>query len=437
MKRILFLPGDHGGGRGHVTRSFYLAQQLDQMGHRCAIVLEAKHYAKYQQSFIPTFLHKTSRERLVKYQLKKPFKPQVRLETPVKKHPAFVEFSSLSFQVPRDGYLTPRLVRYRMKQLGKIIDGFKPDYLVGDGHFLTYLLGRKFDIPVVQITRKIGYAPGAKFVWWKKPDARIIEPNALEPFEEVLADLGITDVAKAEDLFRGERYLIPAIREIEPVAPGRDDTFYCGPFADPAPPLRAIPFFNVETPDPKIYISVGGGARRGQEEEFFERLVRMFDRSEFRVLISTGHTVAAKKYARRFVNIEVVDWIDGASAIRQSDLIIHHGGYSTTLEAVLFAKPSIVIPSHSEQEGNGRRLERLDIGRVILPVKPPLEPLEFSWPYGRYAMLAGYEIELNQQTIFDAINDLLYDDQRIGKLKKLSRRLVNQKKKFQPEQVFE
>ncbi len=437
MKRVLFLPGDHGGGRGHVTRSFYLAHQLDQLGYQCAVVLEAKHYAQYKQSFIQTYLHNTSKERLVKYQFRKPYNPQLRLETKVKQQPSFVEFSSLAFQVPRDEYLSPKIVRYRLKELSKIVDAFKPDILAGDGHFLAFLLGRKHQIPVVQITRKIGYAPGPDFMWWKKAAPQIKEPDALEPFRPVVADLGLSDMSKVEDLFTGDYYLIPAIRDIEPVGRGRKDTFFSGAFANETPSLRPIPFFQMETPDLKIYISIGGGAQRGQEEAFFERMVQIFDRSEFRVLISTGNRVPAKKYAQRYVNIQVVDWIDGVSAIRQSDLVIHHGGYNTTMETVLFSKPSIVIPSHSEQEGNGRRLEKLGIGAVIMPTQRPLEPLEFTWPYGRYTMLAGYSVQLDKQHLFETINDLLYDADRIERLKKLSRKLINQKKKFQPERIFE
>ncbi len=40
MKRILFIPSDHGGGKGHASRALYLAKTAQAQGYETGIVLE-------------------------------------------------------------------------------------------------------------------------------------------------------------------------------------------------------------------------------------------------------------------------------------------------------------------------------------------------------------------------------------------------------------
>ncbi len=399
MKRILFIPSDHGGGKGHVSRALYLAKTAQARGYETAIVLEKKHIADAGNAGIQGVLLDTRWERIQKYQFKKPFKPNLQLKTKVSKRPVFVEFAGLDWQVPRDGYWSEKLVRLRLKQLSAIVEQLKPDVLVGDTHFLTFLLGKKYTIPVLQVTRLQGWPLKADFLWWKDSETKFSAPDALRPFESILAELQLDPAKKIEDLLKGDRYLIPANKELEPVRRGKSSLFYCGTLAESENAKRRIAFFNQESAIPKIYISIGGGAERGQLENFFLQILAIFDHSDFRVLVSTAGRVPAKKFKGRSANVIFEDWVDGNAAIRQSDLVIHHGGYATTMESLLARKPALVIPSHSEQEGNGRRLETLGLGKVILPYKEKLQPLEFEWPYGVYAMGAAFDFELKASEI--------------------------------------
>lgn len=117
------------------------------------------------------------------------------------------------------------------------------------------------------------------------------------------------------------------------------------------------------------------------------------------MLVSTGRRIDSKKLNGRSDNVLFIDWVSGISAIQQSDLVIYHGGYGTTMEVLLFGKPSIIIPSHSEQEGNGLRLASLGVGKTILLHKPELKPLAFTWTYGSYQMLAGFEYAIHPDDI--------------------------------------
>jgi len=408
MKRVLLIPSDHGGGRGHVSRCIYLAEYLNHRGNSAAVVLERKHFRSYSRSNIKTFLLDTRPERFVKYQLHKPFKPGIKLKTRVLRKPVFVEFDSLAYQVPRDGYWSPKLVKYRFNNLLKMIESFKPDILIGDTHFLTYLCGRKFDIPVVQITRTAGYPPDPNFLWWKENKLKLIPPASLLPFEELLDELSLSQFAKTEDLLRGDFYIVPASPEIETINVQGNNVIFSGPLTNTTKLSHKIPFFD-NRQGHNIYISIGGGAGRSNEKKFFEILLKIFKDKNFNVLMSTGNRIHAKKYNNFADNIHVVDWIHGPSAICKSDLVIYHGGYATTLELLANGKTAIVLPSHSEQEGNGRRLENLNLGKV-LHLCHDRQYIKFSWPFGNYNIIAGFEMNLNEEAILDSMYSLLHAD---------------------------
>jgi UDP:flavonoid glycosyltransferase YjiC (YdhE family) len=407
MRRVLFLPSDHGGGMGHVSRCIFLAKKLKESGHETAIVLEKKHFSAGIDAGIKTFLFDTRLERLQKYQLTRPFKPQVSLKTRIWKAPVFLEFNSLAFQVPRDGYVSEKIVAIRLKGLDKVVKSFKPDLLIGDTHFLTYILGRKNDIPVIQITRLAGYPPKPNFMWWKDNPVELTLPQAIRPFEVLIEKYLDEQISRAEDLLRGDRYLVPSCPEVEPISGNHEDTRFVGPMAPVDDNFADNPFRGYNKSLKNIYISIGGGAARSQEKQLFAKLIEVFHGSQYNVLISTGKRVPAVKYNNKSKNINFVDWVHGLTAINYADLIVFHGGYATMLEILVQGKPSLVLPSHSEQEGNGQRIENLGEGAVLPIHAKDLSPLEFSWPYGHYSFLAGYELNLERDEILSKIAKLL------------------------------
>ncbi len=432
--KVLLLPSDHGGGRGHVARCEYLAQKLRAHGHQPVLVLEAKHYkASDASDGLERVLLDTRSERFEKYQFKKPFKPGVRLQEKLHKRPVFMAFDGLAYQIPRDGYWTSRLVRSRFKKLCAIVEKHKPQLLIGDTHFLTFLLGRKFDLPVVQITRSAGFPPNPRFLWWEANHPQLQKPDFLPPFESLLDELAVNSISKAEDLLQGDLYLIPASPEIEPCGNG-SNVLYCGPFTALGRETVRVPFFEEESDVPKIYISIGGGADRGQEKQFFDKILDLFKDKDYRVLVSTGKRVRAAAYKNKAVNMEFRDWVPGAATIRRSDLVIFHGGYGTTMEVLAAARPSIVLPAHSEQEGNGRRLESLGVGQVFPPLQRP-QILHFDWPWGTYSMGACSAADWDETRMLEALPELLFG-QAFEKLKPLSEKLTQLQKDFNTNGLF-
>ncbi len=431
MKRVLLIPSDHGGGKGHVSRCLFLAKKLQASGCTSAIVLESKHYQDGIEAGINTYLLKTKNEKFLKVQFKKPHLPGIKMIEPVEKPPIFLAFNGLAYQVPRDEYFSKRIVNLRFKKLLKIAEQFKPDVLIGDTHFLTRLLGKKLSLPVIQITRLAGFPPAPDFFWWLPEKPRMVEPNAVGPFEHLLEKLGLSDVQRAEDLLKGDLYLIPASPRVEPISADGQRLLFSGPLMENRSLEHKIPFFDVPVDVPKIYITAGGGANRFGQQQFFQTILNVFNKKDFKVLISTGGLFPAKNLNGHSTNVLFVDWVDGLSAIQKSDLVIHHGGYGSTLEVLTLGKPSIVIPFHSEQEGNGRRLQALQVGDLHLPYRGKLKELLFSWPYGVYSMLAGMELAIEADELLGLI-DQIYDQSLYQRLSDLSSELRELQKSFDP-----
>jgi len=139
-----------------VSRCLYLARKLKEAEYEPAVVLERNHFKGGVNAGLNTYLLDTRFERIVKYQLSKPYKPGVKLMSRLTSYPVFVEFSGLEYQVPRDDYFSAKTARFRFKQLEKIFNSFKPDLLIGDTHYLTYLLGNNtfFNVLVLIYRRK-------------------------------------------------------------------------------------------------------------------------------------------------------------------------------------------------------------------------------------------------------------------------------------------
>lgn len=243
------------------------------------------------------------------------------------------------------------------------------------------------------------------------------------------------EAGRVEDLLRGARYLIPASADVEPLSVSRPDTFYCGPFNVSDRGEQAIPFFDEPSDSPKIYVSIGGGAGRAREKQFFESLIRVFDKSEYRVLVSTGNRLKAQNFNGRSANMLFTNWIHGASAIAKSDAIVFHGGYGTMMETLTLRRPALVLPSHSEQWANGKRLESLAVGRV-LPLWQRMETLELEWPFGRFTQGAGLGLQLDRESVLQALHDLIFSD-AYERLERIAKPLREKQQAFDPRQLLD
>ena len=416
-KKILFLPNDLGGGLGHLRRSLRIATMLNDRDWRTAFVVHKKKSLQYFDELHKVFYEPFYLDKSLVMVLSK-IKPVHNYpSSPLKREPFFWEFGGGNYQILRDGYFTPPIVSHRFLRISKIINLYKPDIIIGDGHLLTYFLGIYYQIPILQITRYSIFPENPNFIWWKKFPGELKIPNSTEAFTSLYEKIKKEPSAEAVNFFTGDAYLIPGIFEIEPVTTLKPHIFY-GYGVNSEWDHRLIEVDKKKRLK-KIFITIGGGSARSNLTDFYSFILRSIKNLNFQVIISDPFEVLAKSIVKENnPNISVFKWIESSTIFPYLNIIIHHGGYSTTMESLWWGVPSLIIPFHSEQEGNGRRIEQLKAGKVDLISKPPYQEVPFQSYYDCYNMLAGFNFDLSDQEFIESINKII--DSRIFRKNALS-----------------
>jgi len=421
--RVLFFPSDLGGGFGHTSRCVALALEAKVRGHSCAFVLGGERFAETVGKHFTVHLSNAGSG---------PRKPRSGLRHSIKnlfggkRNPIYTEFSGLGFQVVRDGLTDRGAILNVLKRYGEIIREFDPDVLIGDTNLLAGIAAERHKVPVVQIVRYAFHPRTSDLIWWKPLPAQVKEPDVRGIFNPTLGELGVGEISRTEDLLKGDLYLIPSIPEIEPV-PAQTDTFHVGHLISTecdggASELDSHP----DSDSREVYVTVGGGAGLVGSELFFHSVIDAFSDFDGRVFVSTGNRFDPARFAHRPEHILFSRWLPGKRMISSSAVTIFHGGYGTMMEVLCHGKPSLVIPSHSEQESNGRRLEQCGCGVVMSLSEQELYPVRMSAPWGEWSYGTRKRFDLKPERIREVVERMMKGDSKHSRVAKdLQRRITS------------
>jgi len=396
MKRALFFPSYFGRGFGHIGRCLALADELFRQNWKVAMILAGPHaevvYKAGYQVFKPWF----------------PTRPRHSKTDP----PAYTYILDGSFQVVRDGFVRPWRVRAAVAEMMYIVRRFRPDVLIGDLSLLTWIVGQRAGLPVIQIIRSIMHPAKPCVVWWQEPPKGIVSPNIHPVFDPVLSHWNLEPIDRAEDLFRGDLFLVPSIPELEPLPNDLPSTHYIGALVRKQSPTVVLPQ-PLDKPDekPVIYVTLGGGAGPVGNRHFFQVLNKALGEMPWSVIISTGRKFDPTDLPPAPPNIFYYQWVPGPAVIQQSDVVIFHGGYGTLMETMRYGVPSIVLPFHSEQESNGRRLEACSAACVLSPASATasMHLVRRHWRYGEFATWVQPASPLTPEKLREAVFLVLKD----------------------------
>ena len=158
-----------------------------------------------------------------------------------------------------------------------------------------------------------------------------------------------------------------------------------------------------------MYVTVGGGSDSVRGLDLLPFWETAFAGTGWEVVISTGGRPVPRRW-RQLGNLRVFPWVPGAEMIARADGILFHGGYGTMMEIVQAGVPSVVLPFHAEQEGNGRRLQQNGVAQVLAPGDEFLEPLVGRWGGGRFVALACGCLPFQPHQVREAISSILCDN---------------------------
>lgn len=400
MRKALFFPSYFGNGFGHISRCLALGDEMTKQGWQVAFAVAGHH--------VPTI-------RKSGYKVFQPIFP-TRPKESTGDSPAYMFILDGSVQVLRDCLISPLRLRMAVIEGLFIIRRFKPNVLVGDTSLLTWILGRKAGLPVVQIVRSMMLPRKGRIIWWEDPPAGIVSPDIHPVFEKLLNEWGLPGIDRAEELLRGNLYLVPNIPELEPVEEELDNIHHVGPIVREIPSLGNFPDLLSEKGQKRIYITIGGGAGPVGNKHFFEIVKEAFSQTPWFVVVSTGRKFRPEDLGPSPKNIVFRQWVPGGWMISTSDAVIFHGGYGTMMEVVQNGIPSVIIPFHSEQESNARRLAAFSAAKVLSPSsdKKQRRLIHRSWKYGHFSYCVLDDNPLLPvdllKTVSEIIEDVKYKD---------------------------
>lgn len=396
MKKALFFPSYFGGGFGHIGRCLALAQSLVLKGWEASFVLSGPQANHVQKAGFPVF---------------HPWLPK-RSNQKCAPSPAYTYFLNGNIQVLRDGFINPWLASAAFLEALWTIKKNRPDVIIGDFSLLSWMLGLATGLPVVQIAQAISYPLQQDIIWWDTPPEGMVSPDIEPVFKPLLRRLKQNPVNKIQDLLRGDLYLIPSIPELDPLPRQLPNTHYIGPLLYHDSTFGDLPvFFNGRDEKPLVYVTVGGGAGPVGSMEFFKVINEASKDAAWRTVVSTGRKFNPVEFFPVHGDISYHQWLPGQEMIRKSKAVVFHGGYTTMMETVAHGVPSMTIPFHSEQEGNGRRLEALSAGFVFSPScsKIAKELLRFPWKYGECLCWVQKPFHLSVDTLREGISQVLFE----------------------------
>ena len=318
MPTALFFPSYLGSGFGHIGRCLALAGELDARGWRCDFAVAGTHAAKVRRAG-----HAVHRPR-------HPFRPKQRAQD----GPAYTIFSDMSYQLVRDRFESPRIVRASVREARRLVKRVQPDILIGDTWPLTHIIGQQSGIPVVQIIKSIVHPACPRVIWWEDTSPNMVSPNVQAVFNPVLRGWDMPPIERAEDLLAGDLLLVPSIPELDPLQPGLPSTRHVGALirTDSLTAEWEDWFDQLPRDRPLIYVTLGGGADPVSGLHLFQVLYQALGDLPVYVVVSTTAKFEPSDLEPP-ENFCLKKWVPGRAMISRSDLVIFHGGYGTTMES--------------------------------------------------------------------------------------------------------
>lgn len=111
---------------------------------------------------------------------------------------------------------------------------------------------------------------------------------------------------------------------------------------------------------PTLYISLG--TLNNEEPGFFKQCLDVFGNSEWQVVMSIGERLDVAQLGEIPANVNVAAYHPQLAVLANTDVFITHGGMNSTMEALAYGIPLVVIAQMPEQTVTAERVVALGIG---------------------------------------------------------------------------
>lgn len=112
--------------------------------------------------------------------------------------------------------------------------------------------------------------------------------------------------------------------------------------------------------------------------EFYKMCMEAFGNSRWQVIMSIGTAINSETLGEIPNNFIVRQQVPQLEILPYTELFITHGGMNSTMEALNYGVPMVVIPQMFEQEMTARRVTELGLGQHFLPDEVNAQVLQKS-----------------------------------------------------------
>lgn len=232
------------------------------------------------------------------------------------------------------------------RQVREFLAGRRPDAVVVDGVMLTSLReAARSGIPTAALFHTLGQ-------FWAQGMANPVLNAALSPAR--LAPLALLERVQAR--------LLPTDRDLDPAGRGgsRIAFDWLGTTERAQPAAERVPGER-----PLVLVSLSSAWQRGQGD-VYRRIIRALGSLPVRAIVTAGGVDLDGELTAP-PTIEVRGWAPHAELMPHADLVVGHGGHSTTMKALAHGIPLLILPMDptSDQPLMGRTVAAAGLGRTL------------------------------------------------------------------------
>lgn len=259
-----------------------------------------------------------------------------------------------------------------LPQLLEIVADEQPSYVVYDAYCLAgRLLAQLAGLPAVATYATYAFNEHALF---SGAFSRLSDPSSVqqglpgfdEAMRELVATFDVPAIGLLDLLIHSEPLNIAFLpREFQPAGDTFDDRWvFVGPSLAPRSEAVGLPLAHLDG-GRVAYVSLG--TIYNERPDFFRACLEAFGGSEWRLVVSTGGWVDAEALGPVPENVLLKPWVPQLEVLARADVFVSHGGMNSTMEALAYAVPLVVVPQQSEQRVTADRVAELGLGRRLDP----------------------------------------------------------------------
>jgi UDP:flavonoid glycosyltransferase YjiC (YdhE family) len=265
----------------------------------------------------------------------------------------------------------PNFVQANCEAYRKLIVDYNPDFIVDFWNPFACIAARILKKPLITVIQADGHPKNKGLIWWKDPPENL--PTALPTINKVIANYGLEEISKLEELNIGDLTLVVGTPETDPV-PATENCHHIGPILWENPDITFPEWINnIDKNKPVIWVYSGNPRYRRKKGTVFDSdiilyaSINVLGNEDVTVILTTGHHQLPEEVLPLPDNFHFSEFLPGLRLAEICDLMIHHGGYGSCQTGLFTGTPSVIIPTFSERESNARRIASLGAGEFVLP----------------------------------------------------------------------